>query len=93
MAFRIGQKVICVDADGAPMLAKGAVYTIKAIGPVGVCRWRDQIMEIASIYLYETEPERRFDGFSPLRFRPAVDRKFDISVFTRMLRCKSKVEV
>lgn len=93
MAFRVGQKVVCVDADGAAMLTKDMIYTIKAIDPLAVRKWRLQIMEIASLQLYEVSPEFNFVGFAPQRFRPAVDRKFDISVFTRMLRCKSKVEV
>lgn len=93
MAFRAGQKVICVDADDAPMLVLHATYTIKSITPATTCRWRGKVVDMAALYLYETEPEPRYDGFASMRFRPAVDRKFDISIFTKMLRPKSKVEV
>ena len=74
MAFRVGQKVVCVDADGAAMLIKDMVYTIKSIDPLAVRKWRLQIMEIASLQLYEVSPEFNFVGFAPQRFRPAVDR-------------------
>jgi hypothetical protein len=93
MAFRAGQKVVCIDDDGAPMLTKGQVYTIKSIDPLMIVKWRQKVMKMAALHLYEIDPDPRCHGFAPLRFRPAVDRKFDISIFTRMLRTKSKAEV
>jgi hypothetical protein len=93
MAFRVGQKVVCVDADGAPMLVKNGIYTIKSISPPTTCRWRGEIMDLSSIHLCEVDPEQMYCGFAPPRFRPAVDTKTDISIFTKMLRTKAKAEV
>lgn len=91
--LRVGQKIVCIDADGAPMLELGAVYTIKAIDPCQERRWRGKIYMTASIHLWETKPEPQFWGFNPVRFRPAVDRPTDISIFKKMLKSyKSKAD-
>lgn len=84
--FRAGQKVVCVDASGGPTLTEGAVYTIHRIEGPFPGRFRDQIGEMYGVFLYEVEPDPQFYGFHPSRFRPAVDRPTDISVFTRMLK-------
>ena len=83
--FRVGQKVVCVDADGAP-LSVGAIYTIASIGPTVFGHWRGRFYKISAVYLHEVEPNPGCDGFFPKRFRPAVDRPTNISVFTSLLR-------
>jgi hypothetical protein len=83
--FRAGQKVVCADADGAPMLTLNGVYTIHSIDPPEKRRWRNKIGVMIAINLYEAKPQDGMWGFAPERFRPAVDRKTDISLFTKML--------
>jgi predicted TPR repeat methyltransferase len=71
MTFRIGQKVVCVDADGlVGTIIAGAVYEIADVEPRGVrlVDWKCG------------------GGFLASRFRPIVERKTDISVFTEILR-------
>ena len=79
MTFRIGQKVVCVD-DTRPILGwakqwlrKGTVYKIRSIEPDG------------DIHLVEVV---RTSGtpFYRSRFRTVVERKTDISIFTKMLK-------
>lgn len=80
-SFRVGQKVVCVDAsDGALMskrgeatghLSDGNVYTVKSI--------RHE-PDITFLRLEGVE-----SGWDSTRFRPAVDRKTDISIFKAML--------
>lgn len=92
--FRTGQKVVCVDADGAP-LELNAVYTINKVwGPTPV-KWRGKLFESGySVRLYEAKPAKGFWGFATERFRPLDDRKTDISIFTKMLMPKkSTVDV
>lgn len=85
--FYVGQKVVCVDAGPNPMsglvppLTKDAVYTIS---DVKVC-WDGCGVNVV-------EAPAPFDVFGPhvplymaLRFRPAAERKTDISVFEKLL--------
>lgn len=100
MTFRVGQKVVCVNADRWPLWAKnscvlpvhGRVYTVRDIwsfskGPV---IYLDEIKNPACCVNDDSgaliEP-----GFPALRFRPVVERKTDISIFTSMLN-PSKVD-
>lgn len=86
MSFNPGQRVVCIDADGAPQLKVKAIYTIKDV--IGPCsqRWRGQIIHRGfAIFLYEAEPMSDYVGFAAERFRPIQERQTDISVFTAML--------
>ncbi|MES2030886.1 MAG: CAP-Gly domain protein [Pseudomonadota bacterium] len=86
MAFRVGQKVACVDASGTnfqniPELTKGEIYTIRWIG--------DGLVKLV-------EPLLRNEHGSdePLyarRFRPVVKRKTDISVLQALLVPSAKI--
>lgn len=71
MTFRIGQQVECISASG--MLKKGAVYTVLGI--------EHGFIEV------DCEPDC-FGGrcYYNKRFRPVVERKTDISIFTAMLK-------
>jgi hypothetical protein len=105
--FRIGQKVVCVDDSqtdyvGIPEskwikdlngLTLGAVYTIRRIGYEEIwardvlCLWLDEIIrpvDRGSTY----EP-----GYAATRFRPAVQRKTDISIFKKLLAPKRQREL
>lgn len=83
--FRVGQKVVCVDASPwlntthLPCLVKGGVYTVSA-----TCNGQFSL------------PSVMVDGFPPVfiyarRFRPVVDRPTDISIFTEILDKAGKV--
>lgn len=91
MTFHVGQKVVCVhafvDEVRFPTLCipvRGGIYTIRAIiqGHDGI-RLRDGLLleEITN----GLGPRGIEYNFNPERFRPVVERKTDISVFTEML--------
>jgi hypothetical protein len=72
--FRIGQKVVCVDAKGVPLaLVEGRVYVILRITP-------------PYLYLAGVCGERPTAGMYADRFRPIVEKKTDISVFEEILK-------
>jgi hypothetical protein len=87
--FRVGQRVVCVDdsdvddtgtTTGIKYLRRGKLYTVArtyilSSGP-GV-----NLLEIDRPYSYE--------GFRAERFRPAIEHKEDISVFTLELETAS----
>lgn len=96
--FRVGQKVVCVDArnvrkyskwpirEGSTLdgLSEGLVYTIRAIGSFrGVpCIWLDEIVRMPDLYGEA--------GYHPARFRPVVERKTDIGWAHEILRKATK---
>ncbi len=99
MAFHVGQKVVCVNAcphyviqrgknsnmDG---LTEGAVYTVRAVGECNL--WDIPVIWLVEI-AREVQPRyAKFGeiGFSVRRFRPVVEPKTDISIFTAMLTPK-----
>lgn len=49
MSFQVGQKVVCVDADGAPRLKLGARYAVSHVYPCSLWFWRDQWIETSPI--------------------------------------------
>jgi hypothetical protein len=81
--FSVGQKVVCVD--DAPRdypiceVTRGHVYTIKAINS-----------SRRSVLLHEINSNTKYGDFYADRFRPAVERKADISVFLKMLEPSDK---
>jgi hypothetical protein len=86
VTFRVGQKVVCVDdrssycnASRSCPLKKMTVYEI-----VDICKTPDGASHLKVPGL---EPY-----FSSRRFRPLVERKTDISIFTAMLN-PSKQEI
>lgn len=92
--FRVGQKVVCVsddalESDGVKRLQKGRVYTVRKVqsdySSPGWLRLGDGPV------LWVKEIETRGNGDHPYcasRFRPAVERKTDISIFKAMLEDK-----
>ncbi len=90
--FRIGQKVICVDADGANNLVLGSVYTVKFVYSFRFTVWHTRNIngEFYSVKLYEAETDPGFSGFCSARFKPVDERKTDISIFKKMLNPKKK---
>ena len=82
--FRIGQKVVCVDATCfESFIQKDKVYTVHSIA----CQFGD-----IWVRLCEVIPDEG-GGFRNRRFRPIVERKTDISIFTEMLSPARKREV
>ena len=106
MAFYVGQKVVAirdVNGDkrigpeiGLPLPRRGQVFTVRR-----VIEWSETAHFPASTSLYLCEivcppvfHSRGFSerGFRALNFRPIVERKTDISIFTEMLD-RTKVPV
>lgn len=100
MAFHVGQKVVCVNngnslntpnakwRDGERP-AIGAVYTVRSIHLHeigGQTLWLNEICRC-------DEAVREYGpsvGYGSYRFRPVIERKTDISIFTEMLTPKVK---
>lgn len=86
MIFRIGQKVVCVKASGfrrVKPLTKGAVYTVRDIGPEP--NYKDLQWVLLEEVVNSSDPELGELAYDAVRFRPAVERKTDISAFKKML--------
>jgi hypothetical protein len=85
--FRIGQKVVCVDDGpsafgGEPTnVKKGCVYTISYFGLDA---------DWPCVLLAELNPPGFKAWYNAQRFRPVVERKTDISIFTAMLNPSRK---
>jgi hypothetical protein len=89
MNFQVGQKVACVKngswCDNRDRLVLGEVYTIRRLV---VDDDGDLIFQLHEI---QRSPEARQFwgddvGYAAFRFRPVVERKTDISIFTKMLK-------
>ena len=85
MSFHVGQKVVCVDASvngrgDKPALVEGNIYTIAHIvtvnDKVGFNLIEAQIPKPLRIF---------YPAYRATRFRPVIERKTDISVFTALL--------
>ncbi len=102
MAFYLGQKVVCVDdvafeADGVQRLFADRVYTVREYLPdYDALNRRYYPDERSCLRLFEIQGR---NGKTPdvpyaaARFRPVVERKTDISVFTALLDTKRVPEV
>lgn len=98
MIFRVGQKVVCVNAGVIPgreadtscgwargeQIVEGSVYTVRSVHtddyghPV---LWLDEV----SRHPHARRAYGASIGYHQDRFRPAVDKKTDISIFKAML--------
>lgn len=93
--FRVGQKVVCVDATNPPAdtmsvqdlpdvnLVKGNIYTVTAVG----LRHPYDLTGLPCITVAE-EPDLHF--YWAHRFRPLVERKTDIGFAHEILRKVSR---
>lgn len=84
MTFRVGQKIVCIDASQsmttthvAPLL-QGAIYTV-----ADIIRAKDDSVGLMLFEIPSKGPD--WIGYDPDRFRPLVDQEPDISIFTEML--------
>lgn len=84
MTFRVGQKVVCVDGNHwmplrhSEYVVEGRIYTVSEVDSGGV-----------NVVGIRPDPFPLGEGnyvWDSARFRPIVERKTDISVFTEMLR-------
>lgn len=92
--FRVGQKVVCVDAMPKPTnslgmhgLAEKMIYTIRRISGGSV--WLEEILRPSGWAVCRLFAECPYDA---RRFRPLVERKTDISVFTALLNPTKQIE-
>lgn len=90
--FRVGQKVVCINdvpdpgrrfTDCIPP-KRGMVYTVRDYVPSHYGNW-------TAIRLVEVVRRPDNMGFRASRFRPLVERKTDISIFTAVLNKLEKV--
>lgn len=91
MNFHVGQKVVCIDASSTSAfgtsfeLIKRAVYTVRWVGkyydPPYLCIRLEEIRDRQSAH----NAEQLDRPFWAARFRPVVERKASIEVFTAML--------
>lgn len=91
MAFRVGQKVVCVD-DNFDKRAKNYFTALPVRGEIYVVRgtllFPDAHLGIALVgFPGERTAFNEFGEhmFFAKRFRPVVERKTDISIFEKML--------
>lgn len=99
MNFRVGQKVVCIkgygsrrDVDCRIFPQTGRTYTIRAIED-GLENVGSTFFLLEEIY-NEPYDYRRWGwqepSFNAQRFRPVVEKKTDISIFTEMLKPKQR---
>lgn len=84
MTFRVGQKVVCVDDDswvGQGCIVKGRVYEVAGLLTSRLPMYRGGT-KVPAVLLAEFGPPHDFYAY---RFRPIVERKTDLSIFTKML--------
>lgn len=101
--FRVGQKVVCVRSwenlyghknISGPL--EGEIYTIREIGFIHPDRPDILTVRLAEIVNSELDSEeygKWEPSFAAYRFRPLVERKTDISCFTKLLKTKSLEEL
>lgn len=100
-SFRIGQKVVCVDTwpsdlslgygdEAGPV--RGGIYTIRNFDTDLYGQSACRLVEIKNKRRqYTNEKGKRVmweQSFYTHRFRPLVEKKTDISIFTKMLEPK-----
>ena len=92
--FHIGQRVVCIHDVGCPpanefpnVPIKGSIYTVRGfVSPdVGYERTPGMLLEEVVNPPWEYKEGVFEPSFHPYHFRPLVQHKTDISVFTRML--------
>lgn len=82
--FHVGQKVVCIDdhilpGEPGPYVIRNAVYTIRSI---------NEEPPWITLLFFELPPvwvPGWCTGYGIYAFRPLIERKTDISIFTEML--------
>lgn len=97
MAFRIGQKVVCVRSAiehvrydiYLPLV--GEIYTVRGFDESGGVLFNEIINPVGRVEDVETgDLSYSEPSFYPDRFRPLLERKTDISCFTEILDRENK---
>lgn len=89
MAFRVSQKVVCIDARKCRgRLVKGSIYTVSGFDLNGGIDLLGRHSDFG-LLLSETDPCPGHSGFSPRRFRPV--KTTSIELFRAMLVTPPKV--
>ena len=105
MIFSVGQKVVCINDEwldpswvavpNRPVA--GLIYTVRGHDywdlPDLFVNDRIFLVEITNPLVDWIECEQREGSFPTWRFRPVVERKTDISIFTQMLRTEPVKEL
>lgn len=89
--FRVGQRVICVNAENAPTLEADRIYTIvRTLG----AKYPSRLGTLEyGVTVAEAIPLPGSIGFAACRFRPVVERKTSIEVFRALLTPAKQSEV
>lgn len=97
MTFRVGQKVVCIVSEWVvveravpqlcfpPLPTRGNIYTVSGFAP-------PIKHEPNECWIFLRELPNHI-SWAARAFRPIVERKTDISIFTRMLTPNSKEKV
>lgn len=104
MAFRVGQKVVCItnyhkacQMYGVdPYPRQGRIYTIRDIdarGSNGVGLRLEEIHSAPMLHILNGKPVVCETAFVATGFRPVVERKTDISTFTALLKPNKRERV
>lgn len=88
MMFRVGQKVVCVDAKGehSPKLVQGRIYTIASIRFFDASEANFTGLGITLVEQPTFETKAHWAEYRAERFRPVAERKTDISFAHEILR-------
>lgn len=97
MAFHVGQKVVCILDYGKPEMPgdviwpeKNKIYTIRTLLAIG----REPSLRVSEIknapHLYSNISVPIEPAFVVYAFRPLIENKTDISIFTKMLTGKRR---
>jgi hypothetical protein len=94
MAFFVGQKVLCIKSKRWRSMHNGRFMSSAERGPkylevVTIREFDDSFLRFVE---YRNSPIRGGVecSFDPRHFRPVVERKTDISIFTKMLTPNSR---
>lgn len=90
--FRVGQKIVCVDASGTNGIVENGVYTVSDKCPECAVDGFFGPMTFISIVGEAHDSGLKCNGWRASRFRPLVERKTDISIFTKMLTPQPTVD-
>lgn len=90
MNFHIGQRIVCIDAGPSDKgvrsgLVKGRIYTISGIFD----HWDGLGLQLNEILTPNAPLLIHFPAWRAERFRPIIERKTDISIFTAILVVES----
>lgn len=83
--FHVGQKVVCINNQKAPELFLSKVYTIIMIHAGESSTNLDGSYDIPGLFFLEITAPSGFEGYDARRFKPVVERKTSIEIFTNIL--------